>query len=133
MKNIIRLFTLTLLLSFLVSCDPAHNIDFINKSDSNVKVKITLNPKVENYRLKEVSSGDSIVFNLKQKDTANIYFGIGTWSDGEIEELINSINNIEIETKDIKTLYKTKKAMKNILEKNTHGFWFKTLVEINIE
>ncbi len=133
MKNIIRLFTLTFLLSFLVSCDPAHNIDFINKSDSNVKVKITLNPKVENYRLKEVSSGDSIVFNLKQKDTANIYFGIGTWSDGEIEELTNSINNIEIETKDIKTLYKTNKAMKNILKKNTHGFWFKTLVEIKIE
>ena len=133
MKNIIKLFTLTFLLCFLVSCDPVHTIDFINKTDSNVKVKINLNPKVENYRLKEVSSGDSIVFNLKQKDSANIYFGIGTWSEGQIEELTNSISNIEIETKDIKTVYKTKKAIKNILENNTHGFWFKTLVEINIE
>lgn len=133
MKNTTKLCTLTFLLSFLVSCDPVHTIDFINKTDANVKVKINLNPKVENYDLKQVSSGDSIVFNLKQKDTANLYFGIGTWSESQIEELTNSISTIEIETKDIKTTYKSKKAMNTMLEKNTHGFLFKTLVEINIE
>lgn len=133
MKNIIKFSTLTFFLSLLISCDPAHNIYFINKTDSPIKVKINLNPKVEHYRLKEVSTGDSIIFNLERKDTADIYFGIGTWSDSEIDELTNSINNIEFETKDIKTIYKSKKAMNNILENNKHGFWVKTNIEIGIE
>ncbi len=133
MKNIIKFSILTFFLSFLVSCDPAQTISFINKTDSSIKVKINLNPKVEHYRLKEVSTGDSIIFNLKRKDTANIYFGIGTWSDSEIDELTNSINNIEFETKDIKTIYKSKKAMRTILENNKHGFWIKNDIEIGIE
>jgi hypothetical protein len=133
MKNIIKFSTITFLFFFLISCDPIHNIDFINKTDSDIKVKINLNPKVENYYLKNVSTGDSIIFNLNRKDTADIYFGIGTWSDSEIDELTNSINNIEIETKDIKTIYKSKKAMINIFENNKHGFLFKTNIEIGIE
>lgn len=133
MKDTIKFITLTFILFFLVSCDPAHDISFINKTDSSIKVKINLNPKVEHYRLKEVSTGDSIVFNLKRKDTAGINFEIGSWSDSEIAELTNSINNIEFETKDTKTVYKSKKAMKNILENNKHGFWFKTKIEIGIE
>lgn len=133
MKNIIKFSTITFLFFFLISCDPIHNIDFINKTDSDIKVKINLNPKVENYYLKNVSTGDSIIFNLNRKDTADIYFGIGTWSDSEINELTNSINNIEIETKDIKTIYKSKKAMINIFENNKHGFLFNTNIEIGIE
>lgn len=133
MKNTIKFSTITFLFFFLISCDPIHNIDFINKTDSDIKVKINLNPKVENYYLKNVSTGDSIIFNLNRKDTAEIYFGIGTWSDSEIDKLTNSINNIEIDTKDIKTIYKSKKAMINIFENNKHGFMFKTNIEIGIE
>ena len=88
---------------------------------------------IENYDLKEIAIGDSIIFNLKQKDTANIDFGIGTWSDGQIEEVINSIKNIEIETDEIKMIYKSKSSMKNILEKNREGFIFKTKIEIEIK
>lgn len=133
MKNIGKLVILSCVLITLVSCDPPHNIDFINKSSSNVKVKINLNPKVENYRLKEISTNDSILFNIKPSDTATIYFGIGTWDENEIDELVNSIDNIIIETSEVLTVYKTKSAVKKILERNQEGFWWKTKIIIDIE
>jgi hypothetical protein len=102
MKNILNLLFLIFFLQLFTSCDPPHYIDFINNTDSNVKIKINLKTEFENYDLKRISSGDSLVFNLKQKDTANLDFGIGTWSDKEIEELTKSIKNIEIETIDKK-------------------------------
>ena len=85
------------------------------------------------YQLEEISKGDSIIFNIKPKDTADIYFGIGDWSGNEIEKVLKSIKSIEIETNDIKTLYKTKKSMKKILENNKKGIFFKTRIEIEIE
>ncbi|MEO8234639.1 MAG: hypothetical protein ABI549_04425 [Flavobacterium sp.] len=128
--NILFLFFLAIL---NVSCDPIHKIDFVNNADSNVKIKITLNPKNKNYDLDRIANGDTIIFNLKQKDTANLFFGIGTWSDEEINELINSIKNLEIDTKEIKTLYKTKKSITNILSENREGFWWKTHIKIEIK
>ncbi len=133
MKNTLKLLFLILILQLFTSCDPPHYIDFINKTESNVKIKLNLKAKSENYDLERISNGDSIVFNLKQKDTANLDFGIGTWSDKEIEELTKSIKNIEIETIDKKTIYKTEKSIKNILETNRQGFWFKTKIEIEVE
>lgn len=132
MKKIIFIL---LLLVLNISCDPPHNIYFINQSASETKVKIKLNPNVENYKyqLEEISKGDSIIFYIKPKDTADIYFGIGDWSGNEIEKVLKSIKSIEIETDDIKTLYKTKKSMKKILENNKKGIFFKTRIEIEIE
>ena len=118
---------------FLISCDPPHYIDFVNNSSSNAKVKINLKPKFENYGFEKIAIGDSIIFNLKQKDTANIEFGIGNWSDNEINETVKSIKNIEIKTEDITTIYKTEKAMKSILQNNREGFIFKTKIEIEIK
>ncbi|MCF6142514.1 hypothetical protein L1S34_14575 [Flavobacterium sp. K77] len=133
MKKIINILILIMSSQLLMSCDPPHFINFINNTDSTVKVKFNLNPKVENYDLERITTNDSIVFNIKPKDTANLHFGIGSWSDKQIEELTSSINNIEIETQNIKTIYKTKKSMDEILKENRHGFWFKTKIEINIE
>ena len=133
MKKIKNILILIISSQLLMSCDPPHFINFINKTDSNVKVKFNLNPKVENYDLERITTNDSIVFNIKPKDTANLHFGIGSWSDKQIEELTSSINNIEIETQNIKTIYKTKKSMDDILKENRHGFWFKTKIEIYIE
>ena len=133
MKTFYRLFILLFFSFLFVSCDPAQNMHFINKTDSDAKVKIVLNPKFENYRLKELAKNDSIVFNIKEKDTANIYFGIGTWSDSEINEVTNSIENIEVESKDIKTMYKSKKSITEILKDNRKGFWWHTDIEIEIK
>jgi hypothetical protein len=128
-KFIIILF----LLVFITSCDPPHNINFINNTENITKVKFNLNPKVQNYSLNQISKGDSVVFNLKPKDTLNISFGIGTWSNVEIKELTNSIKNLEIETNDIKTIYKTKKSIYKILIDNRKGVWFKTNIEVEIK
>ena len=125
---------LTCLFSILiVSCDPPHYIDFVNISKSNAKVKLNINPKTENYDLRRMAIGDSIVFNLKPKDTANIDFGIGNWSDKEIDEVLNSIKNIEIVTEDITTIYKTKNSMKSILVNNRQGFLLRSRIEIEVK
>ena len=117
----------------LFSCDPVHDIDFINQTDSEAKIRIKINSKTKNVVFKGTHSGDSIVFNLKPKDTANIYFGIGTWSDSEINEVTNSIDNIEVESKDIKTTYKSKKSITAFLKDNRKGFWGHTDIEIEIK
>ncbi|MGH2666387.1 hypothetical protein [Flavobacterium sp.] len=133
MKIKSKLLVLSFLAIIIVSCDPPHYIDFVNNSNSIVKVKLNLNSKVESYRLKEIATGDSIVFNLKQKDTANIHFGIGSWSDAKIDELTKSIESIEIDTREIKTTYKTKSSIKTLLQNNRHGAFFKSKIEIKIQ
>ena len=133
MKTIIKRFLLAFLLLFLVSCDPAHDIEFTNNTNSVAKVKFKLNPKFKNYRLSESITGDSIVLNLKPKDTENLYFGIGVWDDKEIDQLCNSIISLEIENNDVKTVYKSKKIIKNIFENNQEGFWWKTRIAIKVE
>lgn len=133
MQKIFKFLIISFFSVFFISCDPPHNIYFINKTNSNVKVKINLQSKAENYTLKQLSINDSIVFNIKQNTKAGIYFGIGTWDGNEIDELVKSIENISIETNEIKTIYKTKDSMKKILENNKEGFWWKTRIEINIE
>ena len=133
MKEAFKILSIIATSFLFCSCDPPHYIDFINNSKGNVKVKINLKSKIENCELREIAIGDSIIFNLKQKDTANIHFGIGNWSDNEIEETVKSIKNIEIETEDITTIYKTEKAMKKILQNNREGFFFKTRIEIEIK
>ena len=133
MKNILKLSTLSFLLLFVVGCDPAHDIDFINQTNSNAKIRIKINSEIEPIVFRESYVGDSITFNLKPRDTANIYFGIGTWSDRNIDEVVNSIENIEVETEDIKTLYKSKKSIFEILKENRKGFWWKTKIEIEVK
>jgi hypothetical protein len=133
MKLIARILLTCLLFVLTASCDPIHYIDFVNISQSNAKVKLSINSKTENYDLSRIAIGDSIVFNLKPKDTANIDFGIGNWSDKEIDEVLNSIKNIEIETEDITTIYKTKNSIKSILANNREGFLLRSRIEIEVK
>lgn len=133
MKKIFQLLLLISFSNFLVSCDPSQHISFINKTDSDVKIKINLDPKVKDFELYQNTENDSIVYNLKKNDTATIYYGIGTWSTNETAKFANSINDFEIETKDTKTMYKSKKAIKDILDKNIKGILVKSLIEIKIE
>jgi hypothetical protein len=133
MKTFYQLFILLFFSFLFVSCDPAQNMHFINKTDSDAKVKIVLNPKFENYRLKELAKNDSIVFNIKEKDTANIYFGMGTWDGKEVEVVVNSIRSLSIETSEVITIYKSKEAIKKFFEKGKEGFWWKTRIVVEIE
>ena len=133
MKNLLRLLLLIFFSNVLISCDPSQHISFINKTDSDVKIKINLDPKVKDIQLYQNAENDSIVYNLKKSDTATLYCGIGTWSTNETVKFANSIKNIEIDTKDTKTIYKSKKAIKDILDKNIQGILVKSLIEINIE
>ena len=129
-KSLILLFSCLL----LISCDPVRDITFMNKTDSDIKIKIKLNPEAKNYTsdvLKDKSNGDSIIFNLKKNNTEGIFFGVGVWSDPVIDEFSNSIYNIEFDTKNTKTIYKTPEAVKKLLKDNRHGL-HKNQVDINI-
>lgn len=132
MKTSFKLLFLPLSLILFTSCDPSHDIFFKNKTVSNVKVKINIEPKAIDD-LKSIATNDSIVFNLAKDSTAMISFGIGNWSAKEIEIATNSIKTIEIETNDIKTIYKSKKAIHSVLDKNVHGIVFKGVIEVNID
>lgn len=127
-----KFLILSSLLILFTSCDPSHDILFKNKTASNVKVKISLEPDAMDD-LRIISTKDLIVFDLKKDSVAMISFGIGNWSGKELHEAVKSIKAIEIETNDIKTIYKSKNAITDILDKNVHGVLFKSLIQINIE
>lgn len=129
----IKILYFFLISVFLVSCDPPHYIDFVNNSNSKAKVKFNINTELGNSDLRYLATGDSIVLNLKPKDTATVELGIGQWSDKEIESVTNSIDKIEIETNNVSTIYKTKDSIKNILENNVEGILLKSRIEIEIK
>jgi len=132
MKKLKALFVLPLAL-LIVSCDPPHFINFINNTKANAKVKIKLRDKVAESAFSEIATGDSIVFNLRSKNTANINFGIGTWGNEGIREIVKDIKTLEIETSEIKTVYKTQESINNLLIKNKKGFRSGWQTEIRIE
>lgn len=119
----------------LTSCDPAHNINFINNGTSIVKVKLKIDPKTEDYWLNEYKKGDSIILALKpgltESDQGN-FFGMGTWSDTNINEISKSIKSIEIENPNYKIVYKSEYSIKKVLLQNRKGSWMKTDIDINI-
>lgn len=128
------LFSITFLLA---SCDPARNINFINKDDNSVKVKLIVDPKTDYNRFNDIKTGDSIVFHLKPAETKEnidgIYFGIGVWDDTEIKNIVQCLKRIEIENTDHKVVYKSQQSIQKLLLENQEGFWWKTEINIAID
>nr|WP_294788507.1 hypothetical protein [uncultured Flavobacterium sp.] len=116
---------------FLTSCDPSQSILFTNKGESVVKVKLIINSKIKNEQLDEMKKGDSIVFNLiphnPDEKSGYIYFGRGRWNDEEIIKVTKSIKSIEIENDNYKTVYKSQKAIFELLKNNYKGIIMKSL------
>jgi hypothetical protein len=133
MKHIFKLTTLIFISFLFFSCDPSRNINFVNQTEAPVKIKFKLSHNKTSQSLEELAKGDSIVLNLKPKGTEYIYCGMGTWSENEVDNIAKGIENIEIETKDIKTVYKSRNSIIEILKDNRKGLWWKTSVEIEVE
>ncbi|KAF2081294.1 hypothetical protein [Flavobacterium sharifuzzamanii] len=128
-------FLLLLILGItLTSCDPSQGVSFTNKGESNVKVKLIINPQVKNDQLDEMKKGDSIVFNLvphnPEEKEGYIYFGRGRWNDENISEISKSIKSIEIENDNYKIIFKSQQAIHKLLKENYKGIILKSL---NIE
>lgn len=115
----------------LTSCDPSQGILFTNKGESNAKVKLIINSEVKNDQLDKMKKGDSIVFNLvphnPEEKEGHIYFGRGRWNDENINEISKSIKSIEIENSNYKIVYKSQKAIQNLLKDNYKGIIMKSL------
>jgi hypothetical protein len=130
MKKVNFLF-LFLTAFLLISCDPSQGILFTNKGESNVKVKLIINPKVKNDQIDEMKKGDSIVFHLiahnPDEEQGYIYFGRGRWNDEKIIEITKSIKRIEIENDNYKIVYKSQQAINNLLQENYKGIIMKSL------
>ncbi|WP_289662863.1 hypothetical protein [Flavobacterium panacagri] len=125
-------FLLLFLTAFiLTSCDPSQGILFTNKGESNVKVKLIINPQFKNDQLDEMKKGDSIVFNLiphnPEEKIGHIYFGRGRWNNENISEISKSIKSIEIENDNYKIVYKSQNAISNLLKENYNGIVMKSL------
>jgi len=130
MKRVNFLF-LFLTAFVLTSCDPSQGILFTNKGESNVNVKLIINSQFKNDILDEMKKGDSIVFNLiphnPDEKLGHIYFGRGRWDDDKIIEITKSIKSIEIENDNYKVVYKSQKAIHNLLKENYKGIIMKSL------
>ena len=121
MKRIIlKKYLLFFALFICLSCDPPHYIEFINNGNSELNVKFEIDSTITNYDLEYIENRKKYLINIviKEKDTAELHFGIGTWSDSEIEKLANSLNKLTIENKEFKTIYKSKKQIEKFLKLN---------------
>ncbi|WP_396183219.1 hypothetical protein [Flavobacterium sp.] len=119
MKYIKKIIFLFLIMIF-ISCDPPHNIVFINNGQSEAKIKIHIDTIVENNEFMNFDElqKDTIVYKIKPSDTCTIFFGIGTWSDSEVKNISKSIKKIEIGNEEFQTIYKTKNKIEKLLIEN---------------
>ncbi len=117
-----------------MSCDPVHTINFTNKAPTDSKVKIILRPDTEVYEFRRLAKGDSIVFLLKPEVIESINFGVGTWSDEDIDHLAGAIKSLEIKGKGIRTIYETTESIEALLQENKKGrSGWETQILIEIE
>ena len=120
------------------SCDPGHSIVITNNSENKVKVKIVVdkskfgNTSKISSGLEEITKGDSIVIDLKPEESFDIYFGMGTWEENDIDSIVSYIKTFQVETIDKTIIYKSKKANKQLLQ-NREGFPLKTKIKVDIE
>ena len=127
---------LAILNLIIVSCDPPHSINIINESNSDLKVKFKLDTSLNynEYSRFENSNSDYLISYIKPKDTLNLFFGIGTWSDKEIRRNINCLKSLEYENEELKTIYKTKNKIFELYQTNREkGLCWKTLINIKIK
>lgn len=119
----------------LVSCDPLHFINFTNNSELEAKMKIKLKHDSQIYELRELATGDSIIFILKPEVTESINFSVGTWSDSEVNEIAGSIESLEMESGEHKASYRTQDSIKKLFKENREGGpkGWQTRIEIEIE
>lgn len=115
--KIVKYFFLFLLLA---SCDPPHNLVFINKSNSIAEIKIEIDSTIEynEFRNFDELKADTLVYKIQPKDTCTLFFGIGTWSDDEVKNLAKSMKKLLIGNNDYQTIYKTKDRIEQILLEN---------------
>ena len=136
MRKKLMLILITVPFITLFGCDPPHSINFINNKNLPSNVTIIINPETENYvfrRFDEIRNGDSLIFTIEKNQNKNLHFGIGTWSEFETEELVKSLKQIKIENKDKLIVYKSKNEIRNLLNRDKEGFWWKTIINIEIE
>ena len=147
MKRAFTFLTIAFGIQLLFSCDPAQTIQITNASESDVRIIFKLDTTIKNGDLAhalesfqrnhmEGASNDSIVLKIKPNQGHNyaaLHFGMGVWDEDNVNGLVNSLKYIEIETQDIITIYKSKSAMKKLLEDNKEGFIWKPTIELSIK
>jgi len=102
------------------SCDPPHNIVFVNDGQSIAKIRIQVDTTSETneFRHFDQLAADSLVIEINPSETFSLDFGIGTWSDNEIKVVANSIKALEIENDDFLTIYKSRNRIEQLLIEN---------------
>lgn len=92
-----------------------------------------MNPAIEYSSISNLAVGDSIVVSIEPLKTANIFFGIGTWSDKRIEKELKSFRRIRFETRDNTIIYKTRESMIELLKTHRKGWFLKTEIDIDLK
>ncbi len=133
-----KTFFILLTALLLLSCDPVHYIDLRNRTEKEAIVTIKLKPHADKeiYRASSQEHpiyGDSIVLRIPAKETGSLFFGMGSWGDAGVTDLADTMKSLEIETYEIKTIYKTPAVIEALLLENRKGIWFKSEIGINIK
>lgn len=128
------LFIIGILSFLLIGCDPPHYINFVNNTSDDVRIKIKIDSKNNVYFIEgEGMNGDSIILELKENESEELHFGIGNWSDDEINQATKTIKKLEIETSYYTMIYKDYKSIQKLLKKNRSGIIKGSEIKIEIK
>ena len=105
----------------LIGCDPGHNLVFVNKTKSDVFVKIKTHADsmgIYEEQLKNPLVKLDSVIVIKTKSSYEIPYGIGTWHNEEMEAFSNYVKEIRIESKEKTVIYNSGLQIEELLKDN---------------
>ncbi|MFN2457130.1 MAG: hypothetical protein ABR502_02905 [Chitinophagaceae bacterium] len=108
----------------LISCDPARRIDMINRSNEDVSIIWTLKEDSAKFSPLFISNSTEVTFPLKTKSphhAAKMSFGIGTWTLSEVNDLVDDLESLEIQSGNNNLKLTKAEEIKNYLLQNRRG------------
>ena len=118
---------------FLTACDPIHFIEFINETEEAVNIRMEIDTSMQYYALEEYRSGDQIQISLAPGSSEMIDFGMGTWSDYQLNQISELIKVIEIQTASETTRHQGSEELIAFLKEHLKKGRPKTIVEVKFD
>lgn len=134
MKVIIYGTLIFLLSAFLISCNPQKRIIMRNASSDDAEIIWKINEDSVNVSRLYISNSTEVKFHLqpgKPYNFADMSFGIGSWSDAELNNLADDLESLEVKSRNQNFKLSIPDEIKKYLLENRKGFG-KTKIRITI-
>jgi hypothetical protein len=125
-KIILTLFILLM----LTSCDPMRRVIIKNNSAEPATITWRLKEDSAMHSKLFISNSKEVRFTIKNSPPHNVIripFGIGNWKKGDLQNLADDLESLEINSSSINVLLSTEEEIKAYLQANIRGILHKNI------